>query len=402
MSMRRWVVVSLAVVLVLLGLVVRFVGGPVLLRFPLSTDQKLQYRGSVAVGVNPATMVPFASPIRLPLKVDRTVRVTKGSYSQAVIDETIAATFAGSTRTETYQYVMDRRNMQLLNSPESFAFGDKHATMAVSGSFRINLPMGTSPVSAKVFAPEIDAVVTAVPTGPAHHAAVANTQVITFKVHFDKRVAPYYLAYLNRNGLPNTLSSSSLTAELQAHGVSAAGVLQAVTPYLTSSDVSALRAEFTGLRVPLVYRYFEQGQISVQTSTGAVVDAKSTHEGVSVAPDLSALRTITASLAHLQSLPVVQKLDSAVASMSAPRAIFDMTYAQTPASVRAVTATANSQATMIALIAWQLPLVLGAVGVVGLLVALLWRPRPPRTSATVHELPSQRVAPPATRAERPA
>jgi hypothetical protein len=403
MLKRHWVIGSLGVVLVVFGLVVRFVGGPVLLRFPLNTDQKLHYRGTVSVGINPTTMVPLSSPLRLPLTVTRTVRVKSGSFSEAVIDEVIATTFAGSTRTETYQYVMDRRTMELRNSRLSYAFGNRLDVMtSIGGSYRINLPMGTTSAGRyTVWAPEIDATVAAIPTGAAHHSAIANTQVITFKVDFEHHVASYYLAYLKRNGFPSALSSESLATELRAHGASTTQVLQAATPYLTSSQLASLRTTIARLRVPLEYFYFEKGQISIQPSTGALVDAKSTREGVAVAPDLSALHSLAASLSHLPRLTAVQHLNSALAAMAAPRDVLDLSYAQTQSSVRAVTATADSQAAMIALITWQLPIALVALGVVAVLVALLWRPRR-RAKITVLPLARHGEQPPIKRADKPA
>lgn len=403
MSKRRWVLGSLGVVLIAFGLLVRFVGDPVLIRFPLNTNQKLEYRGSVSVGVDPATMVPLSSPLRLPLTVSRTVRVKSGSFSEAVIDETIATTFAGSTRTEIYQYVMDRRTMQLRNSQSSYAFDDRLDVMTpIGGSYRINLPLGTSSTDRyPIWAPEIDAAVAAVPTGAAHHSALANTQVITFKVSFEHRVASYYLAYLERNGFPSVMSSKSLATELIAHGASTTQVVRAVTPYLTPSQLAALRTRIAQLRVPLEYSYFEKGQFSVQPSTGALVDSKSTREGVAVVPDLSGLHSLAASLSRLQRLTAVQHLNSAITAIGAPRTVVDLSYAQTPSSVRAITATADSQATLIALITWQLPITLVALGAVALLMALLWRPRHP---AKITVLP---LAPPSTqpsikRADKPA
>lgn len=367
------------------GLAVRFVGSPVLVRFPVNTDQKLQYTGTATVYTSPSTMLPLATPIKVPLSIERTIKVKSASYSQVVVDETINMTFAGTTRTEAYQYVMNRRSMQLLDSSQSFAFGKSSNTMSPAGSYRINLPMGTSSSrDYTAWAPETDSAITITPTGPAHHSLVADTQVITFRTNLDHTVAPYYLAYLQSEGLPTKLAAGTVTAELQAHGANPTQVLAAVAPHLTTTQLAALEQAFSQ-PVPLTYSYFQQGQISVQPSTGAIVDASSAREGVSVAPNLSGFAGAAAALAPYASLPAVQKVAAAVTAMSAPQVVMQLTYSQTTASARSVTATADHQADLMALLQWQLPLGLVVLGLVALVAAWLW---PERSQAQITVLPA--------------
>lgn len=400
MSKRRWVFGSVAVVLVLMGLAVRFVGDPVLVRFPLNVDQKMQYRGTVTVMADPSTMAPLATPMVFPLTVNRTVKVVSGTYSRAVVDETTALTFAGSTQTTTYRYLMDRRTMKTLDSPQSYALGNRSFTMTPGGTYRINFPLGTSSShSYGAFAPETGSAATATPTGPAHHSSVAGVDVITFNTALDHAVTPYYLSSLQKSGFPSQLTAAQAAAQLKAKGADLTALVQQVAPFLSSAQMTQLQ-QALAQPVPLSYRYFQQGQVQVEPTTGAVLSAGSTREGVSVSADLTGLKTLVSALAPLDTLPAVQALDRAAAALTSagPQVAISMSYAQTPASVQAVTATAVDQAHLMSLIRWQLPLALVALGIVSLLLAVLWRPRRP---APVTELPvTATVQPPVERPMR--
>jgi hypothetical protein len=194
---RFRVLLGAAAGLLMAGVLVSVVGTPSLVRYPLNINQKLAYQGTATVYVNPSTGAQLASPLKVPLAINRQVRVVSGSHSQAVIDETLSIAFGGSTQTESYQYVMDRRTMKLVTSPQTFAFGSAANPMAVGGSFRVNLPMGTS--SHKTYtawAPETASTVTLTPTGAAHHDALSGDKVVTFNTTLDHQVAPYYLTHL--------------------------------------------------------------------------------------------------------------------------------------------------------------------------------------------------------------
>lgn len=382
------VMLTLGAGLVVLSLVVTFVVSAVLVRFPLGTNQTMTYTGTATVGVNPSTLVPLASPLQFPLTIHRTVKVVSGSYSQAVVDETIHMTFAGSTRTETYQYVMNRRSMQLLTSPRSYAFGAAANRMSPNGSYRIEFPMSTAAVTYLAWAPETDSTATATPAGSAHRNAASGAQVLTFDTSLNHPVAPYYLAYLERGGLPVQLPSATVAAELREAGVAPSQLVQAVAPQLSAVQLSEL---LTDLATPasLTYSYFQQGKISVEPQTGAVIDAGSAREGVSVVAASSGLQRAVTLLAPEASMPAVKRFDALVLAMSHPQTVLSLSYAEIPASIRATAATAAHQADVMNLVQWQLPLILGVLGVVALVLAWPWRPR--RTDAQILPVPTGRT-----------
>ena len=396
----RWTA-AIAGVFLIGGLGVRYVGDPTLVRFPLNVDQTLHYAGTATEFADPLTAAPLATPAVLPLTIDRRVKVVSGTYGHAVVDESIAMTFGGTTRTETYRYVMDRRTMTLESSAGSYAFGSPANPMPAAGTFRISLPLGTSSQGTYLaWAPQTASAATLTATGPAHHDARSGATVVSFNSNLDHPVAAYYAQWLRGTGAPDTLPVASAVAELTAHGADLGRLLADVGPKVTPAQLSALTAALSR-PVPLSYSYFEQGRIAVEPTTGAIVDAGSSREGLSVTPDLSGAQAAEAILAPFANLPSVAAVSRALTALAAPQVVLQLTYDQTPASVRAMADTAHSQAARMALIRWQLPLLLVALGLV---VAALGVWRRPRHPGAVASLPAggSSPAPPARPAPVPA
>lgn len=376
MLKRTKVILGSAGVVALIAVGVRVVGDPALVKFPLNIDQSLTYTGQVSLYVNPTTGARLVSPMTLPLTINRRVKVLSGDFSHAVVEETDALNFAGSTRTETYQYYMNRRTMRLVGGSKSYAFGNPAEPILADGTYRINFPLGTSASHTYLaFAPQTDSAATATPTGPAHREPVSGKQVVTFATALDHTVAPYYSAYLNRTGMPASLSAATVTADLSAAGVDVGRLASDLAPHLSSAQMSTLTRALAA-PVPLTYSYFQNGLVDVVPSTGAVISASSTREGVSVTPNLSGFAAAQAVLAPYTGLSSVQTLEKAVAALSAKQVVLQMTYSETPASVRAAAAESNKQAERMALVDWQLPVGLAGVAALLLIAAAAWRPRP--------------------------
>ncbi|HVA75212.1 MAG TPA: porin PorA family protein [Acidimicrobiales bacterium] len=373
--------IGLGVVLAVVAVGLRFVGGPVLVRYPLNINQTLHYHGTATVYVNPATGLPLAQPLRVPLTIDRQVKVVSGTFSHAVISEKTTATFAGNSSTQTYQYYMNRRNMRLVDGPQSYAFGDPAQSMATGGSYRINFPTGTTAGKTyEAWAPETGTTIQVKAAGGAQREPVSGDRLLTFSTNLDHPVAPYYLAYLKSTGMPASIPAATVAAELQASGVSVQQVLQAVAPHLSASQMATLQAAFTK-SIPLSYSYFQHGYVSVQPSTGAVIKGGSSSEGVAATPDLSSLAPAEAVLAPYASLPQVQALAKAAAAMGRPQVVLQMSYSEDAASIRAADRIADHQAALMSLIEWQLPALVGALALAVLILAAAWRPRPRTTPA---------------------
>lgn len=388
-------------VLVVAGVATWAVVAPALVRFPLSTNQTMHYRGTVTLGANLSNLAPLASPVVLPLEVTRTVKVVSGSFGDATVAEAVKLQFAGLTKTETYQYVMDRRSMQLLNAPGSYAFGTPADRMTPAGSYRITMPMGTSSTrSYQAWAPETNSAVTIVPTGPVHRDTLAGTDVVTFTTNLDHQVAPYYLTYLEKGGLPASLSGATVQAVLAAEGVNITQVVQAAAGVMNPAELAALQGDLAQ-PATVSYSYFQNGHVAVQPQTGVIVEAGSAREGVSARISASGLGAAVSALDPLASNPAVHAFDQAVTTLSAPITVLSLSFQQTPASARSMAAVAAGNARMMNLLQWQLPVLLAVLGVLAVLIGTLWRPRraevvalPVRPAAPEHEheLPARRHA----------
>jgi hypothetical protein len=370
----KWLLTAGAL-LAVLAVAVWLVGNPVMVRFPLNVDQTLRYTGTATVYANPTTGARLTVPLQVPLTIDRRIHVVSGGYSHAVVQETDAITYAGSTHTTKYQYYMNRRTMQLVNGPKSYAFDQSANVMTTAGAYRINFPLDTANRTYAAWAPETNSAATAKGTGASRHDPVSGDQVITFDTVLNHAVAPYYLTFLQSMGLPTSLSSDAVLSQLKVAGADPARVLADLAPRLSAAQQSALTTALAK-PVPLSYSYFQQGQVTVQTKTGAVVGANVAREGVAVTPDLSGLAALQPILGANANLPAVQSLVRAASTLAAPQTVFSMAYRETPASIHAAASTANQQGARMNLVQWQLPIAIGALALLTFATAWLWRPRP--------------------------
>ena len=375
--------IGIGTVMVLVGLGVCFVGAPYLVRFPDNVDQTSHYTGTITSYTNPTTFAPLAKPVQVPLTVSREVKVVSTTHSDVVIDETIHLSFAGTTRTELYRYVMNRTSMQLLENAGSYAFDNPSNLIQAKGDYRVNLPMGfKSSGTYMVFAPQADVAVPLKATGPSHNDAQAGVSVTTFSTSLNAPVASYYRSYLKTQGLPMALSASAVAALLQSHNVDVNQALSDLRPHLSATQSATLDAVLAK-PVPVDYTYFYQGDVSAQSQTGAIVASASSREGVAATLDLSGDAALLPILSQYSTIPSVHALLVALSAeaAAAPQPVLQMTYAQTPASVHAAGAFATSQANKMNLLQWQLPLALGVAGALLVIAGLLWRTRRPTAGA---------------------
>lgn len=374
---RTRAMIGIGIALVVIAAGVRFIAAPAFIRFPLGIDRHYTYTGDVTTIANPLTLAPVTLPSGAPLTIDRQIKVVSGSYSTAVVQETDTLKFAGRSSTETYQYALDRRSMKMQNGSDTYAFGNPANAMHVNSSYRVNLPLGASSSSTyQGFTPQSDSLSPLRPQGAAHHDPVSDSTVITYAFSTDHPVAPYYLAHLHSMGFPASLSPAAAAADLRAHGVDVGGLLGSLRARLTPGQLATLTA-ILAKPVPLNYTYFAKGTVGVDPTTGAVVNSTASREGVAVSPNLAAYASLAPILSRLSGLPAVQSFGKALQGFASAPAIPVLTfnYAQTSASARSAASDASSQATMISLLDWWLPIGLAALGVILIIVGWFTRPR---------------------------
>ena len=119
---------------------------PTFVKYPTDLDVTPRYEGTFTLFVDRTTAAPLATPLRVPLEIERHIRALdkESGSSRVVVEETIRQT-AGDLvdTTQTNVYVMDRRSMQNVADDRAYAF-DPSNVVDRSGAYRLNLPFDTS------------------------------------------------------------------------------------------------------------------------------------------------------------------------------------------------------------------------------------------------------------------
>jgi hypothetical protein len=211
----------------------------------------------------------------------------------------------------------------------------------------------------------------------------AGVEVVDFQSGLEAPVRPYYLDWLEEQGFPRALTPAQLAPRLAAMGIDVTAVIEQVRPQLTP-DEAALLDEVLVAEVPIDYRFFFRGQISIEPRTGALMDVHAQREGVKAAPDLSGLERLRPLLDRHADIPAVAEVRAGLDQLAAtpPEKVIELAYRQTAASSAELGAKARSQARQLDLVERWIPAGLAAGGAVLLLVAVVWRRRPQSAAPT--------------------
>lgn len=373
----RWLV-GLGALLVVASLVFALVGEPALIRFPLNTDVTVDYTGGFNLYVNQLTLQPLASPIRLPMTVQRTLKVQSGSFSDAVVTEDDTIRPGTLVYHQNFQYLLNRRTMAFENSPLTEMFSQP-AKIHIAGSYRVNFPLDTSPSGGyPIFNTETDKAVTVGHgVGPHAQPGVTGVQVIDFQSDVAGRVSPYYHTWLVHNGFPASISPAQLAPRLAAYGVNISSLLAVLGPRLTPTQLSLVDHLLTS-PVPLDYTYYYRGIVAVEPRTGALVWVDTTAEGVDVAPSLQQVDKLRPLLNEYADEPGVTALSKALDQLAAapPQRVVEYTWVQTRASSQHVADLAAAQIRTMNIVE-ALPWIGGILGAVliGIGSLVRWRRR---------------------------
>ena len=122
---------------------------PALVKYPTDLDVTPRYEGVFTLFVDPETATPLATPVEMPLDIERHIRSLgdESGASRVVVEETItqrAGDFVDATQTNVY--VMDRRTLQNVADDRAYAFEPSNVVDR-SGAYRLNLPFDTSSAS---------------------------------------------------------------------------------------------------------------------------------------------------------------------------------------------------------------------------------------------------------------
>jgi hypothetical protein len=119
---------------------------PALVKYPTDLNVTPHYEGRFTLYVDPATTASLATPLEVPLDIERHIRSLgdESGSSLVVVKETIAQK-AGDLldATQTNVYVMDRRTLQNVADDRAYAFEPANVVDR-SEAYRLNLPFHTT------------------------------------------------------------------------------------------------------------------------------------------------------------------------------------------------------------------------------------------------------------------
>ena len=371
---RLWtIVVAIAGSFVVAALLWSIFAVPALVKYPTDLDVTPRYEGTFILFVDPETAVPLATPVELPLEIERQIRSLgdESGSSRVVVEETITQK-AGDLidATQTNVYVMDRRTMQNVADDRAYAFAPSNVVDR-SGTYRLNLPFDVSTDSTyPIYKNEIGTSyeMRADATRPSTDAAglhLRNFVGTATGVPIDDT----YLAGLRAVvPLPASLTFDQLKPQLLAAGLDVDALLAAIGPVMTPTDRAAL-AQVAAKPIPLQYVMSFDGSAAVETTTGAEVVVGAT-ESVGVRPVLADLAALQGILSHYASVPEAVAAGDALAKLGSAPAVklFEYHYEQTPDSVADIAGEVKSMRNEIRLAERYIPLGLLAAAVLSLLI----------------------------------
>jgi hypothetical protein len=310
---------------------------PALVKYPTDLDVTPRYQGIFTLYVDPTTTAPLATPLQLPLDVERHIRSLEdeSGASRAVVEETITQRAGDLVEaTQTNVYVMDRRKLQNVADDRAYAF-DPANVVDRSGAYRLNLPFDTSSRSTyPIYKNEIGTTYemradTKTPDTNVLGLRLRNFSGSATEVPLDKA----YLAELNKVvPLPSSTTLDQLKPQLEAAGLHVDAVLARVAPVMTPADLATL-AQLAAKPIPLQYVLSFDGDAAVEPTTGAEVAVSATEAiGAKAVVDAAGLQAV---LARYSSVPEAAAAGRALAALgSAPATkLFEYRYQQTAASV---------------------------------------------------------------------
>ena len=371
---------------------------PALVKYPTDLDVTPRYEGSFTLFVDPETATPLATPVELPLEIDRHIRSVgdQSDSSRVVVEETITQK-AGELidATQTNVYVMDRRTMQNVADGRAFAF-DPANVVDRSGTYRLNLPFDVSPSSTyRIYKNEIGTSYEMVP-----HATTPSTDVAGLHLRnfvgssTEVPVDDAYLAALRSVvPLPDSLTFEQLKPQLLAAGLDVDALLAAIGPLMTPAELAVL-AQVAARPIPLQYVMSFEGSAAVETTTGAEVVVGAS-ESIGVRPVLADLAPLQGILSHYASVPAAVAAVDALAKLGSAPAVelFEYHYEQTPDSVADIADEVSTMRNEIRIVERYVPLGLLVAAVLSLAIGTIVSARRRGPTIDLHPTPQAEPAP---------
>ncbi len=370
---------------------------PKLVKLPDNVDRTDVYSGTFVTFIDQATGATLASPIEVPLTVERHVFTEPGGTTAKVslLHQTITAHMGDRTQVQQDVFAVDRRTMENVTNPKAWTFVPENVVDR-SGTYYLTLPMSLKSTGERfpMWKAEAGASYTVSSATPATGKA-GGANVVYLKGSVPTLpAATYETAALKAQGLPMALTPDQSAATLAAAGVDAVALAPVLVGALTGEEMQTVLAALAA-PVPLNYFVYGSGTVGAERKTGGLVVLDGIVDGISVKPDMSAMAPAVAALSNHKDVPAIASLLTTLNTVATapPQPVFELRYTQTPDSVNSAGSYANSQADKITMATVTIPRVLIAAGIVfllaGIVVMVLQRRRPqppePVVDETVHE-----------------
>jgi hypothetical protein len=376
------VLIGIGVALVAVGALWNPIVVPRVVKLTDNIDPTDTYTGTFTTYLDAATGATLATPIEVPLTIDRHVVSVPGGTSAdvALLHETATAHMGDRTVVQENVYAVNRRTMQNVADPRAWTFTPGNV-IDRTGTYYVTLPMdlASSGEQLKIWKPEAgtsyDLVSTTPATGTAGGADVVN---LKGNIPTPLPAASYEVASLQAQGLPMELTPAQAAAKLAASGVDAAALTPVLAASLTADELQTV-ANALAAPVPLHYYVYGSGLVGAEPTTGGLVALSNIVDGVAVAPDTTSMSASLAVLSKHTDVPAIASLVTTLQATIAapPQPVYAMQYTQTPASVSEAGSYASSQADRVTLATTTIPRGLFGLGTASLLGAgwLVFRAR---------------------------
>jgi hypothetical protein len=337
-------------------------------KYPDDLNKTAVAKGTVTLYVDPATGAPAATPTRLPLAIQRNLRVVESTGSQATVQETSTEQIGPQAAGKMMQsYVIDRGSLENIADPHAYAYTPTNVTNR-SGAYSINLPFATGDGPYQLWKNETAGSYAFSRSGEDIERHGLTLKPMTGRLE-GARVTQAYLDQLASQGIRKEIKLGELAPQL---GLDAEALAQQLAPELSSADRAALQAMLAA-PVPINYFISVETRLLVEPTTGAIVSLDRIEQTMSALPDLSNLAGLGTLLskAEYSDSEVVQGTLTTVKGLTGalPVAVMKLEYGQTPASVADIASYTRDKADAIRLVKTLIPLTLAISGVIFLLGA---------------------------------
>ncbi len=276
---------------------------PQLVKLPDKVDRTDRYSGTFVTFLDQSTGATLATPLEVPLTIDRHVATVPGGTTAHVslLRETATVHMGDQKIVQESVYAVDRRTMQNVSDPRAWTFSPGNV-LDRTGTYYLTLPMGMQPSGEhfQIWKPEAGTSYGLTSTTPATGlSGGAHVVYLQGNIPTPLAVPPYEKATLQARGLPMQLTPQQAAAKLAAAGVDAGALAPVLLKTLSADELKTVLAAMAA-PLPLKYFVYGNGLVGAEPKTGGLVSLSGIVDGVSVQPDMTAIAPAVAVLAKHQ------------------------------------------------------------------------------------------------------